>query len=120
MSAIIWVDPRDCEPPHGLDMSSPHDYLKVEALARDFAAHGFDRMRPALLGYPLGGRIQLLSGTHRHAAALLTGTRLPITLWLGSSVEEAWGRTVWRRVMEDIPVAELERWTRDDVDARRP
>lgn len=27
---LVWVDPIDCIPPHGLDMSSEHDLVKVE------------------------------------------------------------------------------------------
>jgi hypothetical protein len=116
MSVIVWVAPEDCDPPHGLDMASNHDADKVAGLAAGFAKVGFDRKAPALVGYPLAGRIQLLSGTHRHLAALLTGVRLPVVLWLSSDIKRAWGHLEqWLRVMEDIPVEILESWTRDEL-----
>lgn len=106
---VVTVDPGDCDPPHGLDLTRPRDANKVNDLAEAFAASGFDRDKSALVGYPLDGRIQLLSGTHRHRAATLTGERLPVTLWLRSDVEESWGDLDrWRRLMTDIPVRELE------------
>jgi len=120
MSVITWVDPHDCDPPHGLDLTTAHDADKVNMLAEAFSRSGFDKSKSALVGYPLAGRIQLLSGTHRHEAAKRTGTRLPVTLWLGSSIDEAWGDLDnWLRVMKDIAVADLETWTRDDIERNR-
>ena len=72
------------------------------------------------MGYPNNGRVQLLSGTHRHEAAKRTGIRLPIMLWLRSSVEKCWGELEhWLKLMRDIPVAELENWTREDIENNR-
>jgi hypothetical protein len=46
--------------------------------------------------------------------------KLPVMLWLRSSIEEAWGELDdWLRVMRDISVAELEMWTREDVERAR-
>jgi hypothetical protein len=119
MSVVVWVDPRDCDPPHGLDLTSAHDANKVNFLIDAFLANGFDKNEPALVGYPRDGRIQLLSGTHRHEAAMQAGTRLPVVFWLQSTIDGAWGELQdWLRVMEDIPVAVLEKWTREDVEAR--
>lgn len=104
---MIWLDARDCDPPHRLDLTRPRDANKVNARADAFAERGFDLDYPALVGYPLGGRVQLLSGTHRHRAALLTGVPLPVTMWLRSDVEAAWGDLDrWRVVMRDIPAKE--------------
>lgn len=64
--------------------------------------------RSCLVGYPLDGKIQLLSGTHRHRAAELAGIQLPVTLWLRSDVERLWGTPDWKKLIEDIPVRELE------------
>ena len=118
MSAIVFLHPDDCTPPHGLDMDSEHDRLKVLKLARAFEANGFDMEEPALVGYPaLGGKVQLLSGTHRHRAAEMTGTLLPVTLWLRSNIEGYWGfLDEWRVVMRDIPARELASWTREDLE----
>lgn len=118
MSVVTWVDPNDCDPPHGLDLTTARDANKVEFLMDQFFhGDGFDTDEPALVGYPLEGRVQLLSGTHRHEAALRTGTLLPIVFWLRSDIEEAWGDLKqWLRVMEDIPVKTLETWTREDLE----
>lgn len=120
MPCVVWMHPSDCDPPHGLDMESEHDRTKVLGLVVAFAEVGFDRRFPALVGYPNGaGRIQLLSGTHRHRAAEMTNTYLPVTLWLRTDVESSWGLEDWMRVMKDVPVQELEKWTREDVEKHR-
>lgn len=120
MACVLWVHPSDCDPPHGLDMEAEHDRKKVKDLFDAFAAEGFNKKYPALVGYPNGeGRIQLLSGTHRHFAAVMAGILLPVTLWLRSDVEESWGMEEWARVMRDVPVEELENWTREDVEKHR-
>lgn len=75
---FVWMHPIDLDPPHGLDLEpGSRDSLKVEALTEAFAKDGFDRDEPALVGYPLNGRIQLATGTHRHEAASRAGIRLP-------------------------------------------
>ena len=108
---VVWVEATDCDPPHGLDLRRPRDANKVNWLAEMFCAEGFDVRCSALIGYPSGdGRIQLLSGTHRHRAAILTGQKLPVTMWLRSDIERTWGDLEeWRRVMEDISVEDLEK-----------
>lgn len=107
--AFIWVDPSDCDPPHGLDLApGSRDSLKVEMLVEEFSKNGFDLNQPALVGYPLNGRIQLLSGTHRHTAAIRAGIRLPVTMKLRSVVSAAWGTPDWDNLIEDIPVKDLE------------
>ncbi len=105
---FIWIDPNDCDPPHGLDMTSAHDAKKVDDLEEEFQKNGFNIDMPALVGYPLNGRIQLLSGTHRHLAASRCGIKLPVTLWLRSDVEETWGTELWDRTLEDISVRKLQ------------
>lgn len=105
---LVWLDPNDCDPPHSLDMSSEHDASKVEMLVEAFSKDGFDKNYPALVGYPLNGRIQLLSGTHRHMAAGIAGIKLPVTIWLRSDIETRWGTDLWESAIADIPVLELE------------
>ena len=117
---ITWVEANDCYPPHGLDMKSTHDSDKVNWLETMFRDEGFDKQFPALIGYPLDNKIQLLSGTHRHEAAKRTGIKLPVVLWLRSDVMSSWGfLEKWLHVMKDIPVKELETWTREDVENNR-
>jgi len=118
MSVVTWVDPADCDPPHGLDLTMPRHFNKVNMLVAAFLERGFDTSYSALVAYPLNGRLQLLSGTHRHEAAKRAGIKLPLTIWLRTDIETTWGHLdEWRRVMQDIPVAVLETWTRADVEA---
>ena len=104
----MWVNPDDCMAPHGLDMSSEYHYNKVEWLRKQFVEDGFSLNESALVGYPLDGKIQLLSGTHRHRAAKLAGIDLPVTMWLRSDIERLWGTPEWMEVTEDISVNDLE------------
>lgn len=105
----IWVDPSDCDPPHGLDLEpGSRDSLKVEKLQQDFEQFGFDLDMPALVAYPNNGRIQLLSGTHRHEAAKRVGIKLPVHFIMRSLVEAKWGTDEWANIIKDIPVRELE------------
>jgi hypothetical protein len=104
----VWVSPGDCDPPHGLDMTARHDFDKVRLLIRAFSAGGFDMNEPALVGYALNSRIQLLTGTHRHMAAKeVPDQLLPVTLWLRSDVEECWGTELWEQLIADVPVRDL-------------
>lgn len=107
---FMWIAPEDCDPPHGLDMFSARDYRKVAVLREEFEKEGFDLEMPALVGYPMNGRVQLLSGTHRHEAAKQAGIKLPVTVWLRSDVEQSWGTDDWLTIIEDIPVGRLTRW----------
>lgn len=104
---IIWVLAEDCIPPHSLDLQSKHDREKVEYLAQEFAKYGFDPNFPALVGYPLDGKIQLLTGTHRQLSGELSNTKLPVSMFLRSDIEKAWGTPAWQRVVADIPVLKL-------------
>lgn len=111
---FVWADPNDCLPPHSLDLSSEHDARKVEDLCLAFLSAGFDLNMPALVGYPIDGKIQLLSGTHRHLAAIQAGIKIPVTLWLRSNVESLWGTELWPDLIKDIPVNELEEFSVED------
>ncbi len=107
----VWLDPEDCVPPHGLDLSpGSRDDQKVCRLEAAFRARGgFDPEYPAVVGYPDGaGKVQQLTGTHRHEAARRAGVKLPVTLFLRSYVEAAWGTDRWATLIQDIPVKDLE------------
>ena len=118
MSVVQWIYPHDLDPPHDLNLGhGSSDLDRCLALYQTFRVSGFDRSQPALVAYPCNRRIQLLSGTHRHQAALWAGLRLPVVFWLRSSIEEAFGNLdKWLHVMREIPVASLETWTRADLD----
>lgn len=105
----VLLHPDDCDPPHGLDLEpGSRDSLKVEYLTECFARDGFDPKMPALVGYPLDGRVQLASGTHRHEAAKRAGIRLPVKLTLRSYVEATWGTPAWEELIADLSVESLE------------
>lgn len=105
----VLVHPEDCDPPHGLDLTpGSRDSLKVEMLTEAFAKDGFDPNEPALVGYPLNGRIQLATGTHRHEAGKRAGIRLPVHIVLRSVIEAIWGTPKWLELLKDIPVKDLE------------
>ena len=104
----VLFHPSDLIPPHGLDLTpGSRDSRKVEFLQMAFATSGFDPDEPALVGYPSEGKIQLLSGTHRHEAARRIDMQLPVRLVLRSVVETTWGTPEWEETIRDIPVAEL-------------
>jgi hypothetical protein len=88
-------------------MDSARDANKVEDLRQQFEENGFDINYSALVGYPLDGKIQLLSGTHRHLAAKQANILLPVTLWLRSDIERMWGTDLWDKTIQDIPVKDL-------------
>lgn len=103
------LDPSDCDPPHGLDLTNgSRDSQKVGELEEAFRKNGFDKTKSALVGYPLNGRVQLASGTHRHEAARRAGILLPVNMQLRSIIEAAWGTPAWMEVIKDISVQDLE------------
>jgi len=105
----VLAHPSDCDPPHGLDMTEGgRDWLKVRHLEQCFREWGFDPGEPALVGYPLNGRIQLLSGTHRHLAAMNINMMLPVRIILRSEWEAAWGTPEGAHMCRDIRVSDLE------------
>lgn len=105
----VLLHPDDCDPPHKLDLNlGSHDDIKVKWLEMMFKESGFSKDHSALVGYPLNGRIQLLSGTHRHEAAKRAGILLPVTLFLQSKVQAVWGTEGWKDLIKDIKVKDLE------------
>ncbi len=90
-----WLDPSECLPPHAI--THPE---KVDELARMFKRGGWSPQEPSLVGYPYYHLTQLLSGSHRHAAALLAGIRVPVVIVPNGVVESRWGRlAAWQDMM---------------------
>lgn len=83
---VSWLSPSSCLPPHRV--ARPE---QVEALAAAFREAGWDVQQPALVGYPWGEGIQLLSGTHRHAAAAQAGIKIPVKIVPYREVQWSWG-----------------------------
>ena len=98
MNKAIWFFPDFCDPPHRVARPEQVDDL-AEKLEE-----GWDRGCPALVGYPVldqrGIRIQLLSGSHRWAAANRVWTMLPVVIVQFSEVDECWGTDRWFDLMK--------------------
>ena len=64
--------------------------------------------RTRLIGYWSGLDLQLLSGTHRHGAALIAGLdRIPVVIKPREDVEAAVGDLeLWREVMRTVPTGD--------------
>lgn len=96
MNGVKWVAPSSCLPPHRV--ARPEQVL---ALAAAFREAGWDMREPALVGYPWGEGIQLLSGTHRHAAAAEVGMMIPVVIVPYEDVKWSWGHLErWLELMK--------------------
>ena len=96
MPELLRVHPNMCEPPH-----RPTHPTKTNFLMRKFLAGGWDASRPALVGYWDDDGIQLISGSHRWAAALDANITMPVVVWEWHTVGEAFGRLeLWEALME--------------------
>lgn len=100
---IAWISPWFCKPPHGV--SRPE---QVISLAESFkTGRGWALYAPALVGYHLDERnVQLLSGSHRWAAAIEAGMPMvPVRLHPRAVVEAAWGNLGhWVEIMRPVMV----------------
>jgi hypothetical protein len=94
---LRMLSPRSCIPPHGV--SHPE---KVYELANKFILYGWGENQLPLIGYPLKGKIQLLSGTHRWNAAKLAKLELiPVLIRKRKQVENAVGDLdKWKVIMD--------------------
>lgn len=92
---VRWIPPSTCDPPHAVGRPE-----QVRRLFLDFLKRGWDIEKGALVGYPLGDRIQLLSGSHRWAAAKMARIRIPVVIRHPEEVWAAWGDLEkWGRLM---------------------
>jgi len=91
---IQWLSASELIPPHRVIR-----FGQVDSLWETFKYVGWDTSKPVLRGYFDGGKVQLLSGTHRRAAAELAGIKVPVIVWSKAEVEAAWGTPLWDRIM---------------------
>ena len=96
---VQWVHTVSCDPPHRVTHPDHVEWL-IDALRRD----GWDG--PALLGYWLDGRIQLLSGSHRWAACQFDGRRMPVVLRPFGDIEQLYGTDGWVAMIQSPPVVQ--------------
>lgn len=99
---IQWLPASACLPPHGI--THPEKALQLH---KAFLEPGWDLSQPVLVGYPVpseagdssctngaapyGDGIQLLSGSHRWAAAAEVGIRIPVHIVPYEAVEWSYG-----------------------------
>lgn len=96
----VWLDPALCDPPHEVD-----DVLFFVRLTECFARFGWAAEQPVLLGYCFEGRIQLVSGSHRWAAARAAGICVPVVLRSYEEVISTWGEPAWLEWLQNPPLA---------------
>lgn len=87
-----YFRPHTLTPPHRVTRPE-----HVDALADDMRLWGW--RGDALVGYRLHGETQLLSGTHRQAAADRLGLYVPVMMHPLADVTAAWGTDDWFRIM---------------------
>lgn len=93
---IKLLSPSECHPPH--KVTHPE---KVDALVTSFSQVGWNPIAPHLIGYAEdNGHVQLLTGSHRYAAALIADIKLPTKVYTKRYVEACWGYLdVWQMLM---------------------
>ena len=91
-----WLHPTRCKPPH--KVTHPE---KLEQLIVDFQLFGWMDSHPHLVGYRVLHTIQLLSGSHRWAAARVVGIDIPVVVVPHQQVWDAWGDVgKWKTLMQ--------------------
>lgn len=98
---IVWLNPIILTPPHGVS-----NLEKYHGLLDQFARDGrWGDGKEPLIGYWLTGTystaVQLLSGSHRYAAARMAEIFVPVLVREISEVWDAFGDVPrWRRIMD--------------------
>lgn len=90
---VKWIYPKHCNPPHRV--THPE---KLRDLYEQFNLKGWDITKPPLLGYS-DKKIQLISGSHRHAAAKLADIRIPVIIYPMKRILKIWGTEEWLHVL---------------------
>ena len=91
------MSPKLCCPPHQITHEE-----KYTSLICDFRREGWKKGTPALKGYIFETYIQLVSGSHRWAAANYVGIDVPVDLHSYNDVYLIWGTDRWIGWIEDV------------------
>jgi hypothetical protein len=86
---VTWIDPNICDPPHRV--THPDKFLELVEM---FSDKGWDTSKPVLLGYTLD-KIQLISGSHRWAAANEVNIKIPVVVYSYDEIADIWGTDAW-------------------------
>jgi len=99
----LWLNPDRCLPPH--KVTHPN---KLEELKADMLANGWRLGEPILLGYwdEQARKVQLVSGSHRWAAAQELGLKIPVEVLSYKRAYELWGTEEWCSWLKQPPVLE--------------
>lgn len=98
--AVVWIETWRCDPPHRITHPEKYDELRSEFIAR-----GWGDGCPALLGYSLDGRVQLVSGSQRWAAAHDAGLKqIPVVVVSYDDAREFWGSDQWIAWVQKPPM----------------
>ena len=88
------LSPQLCDPPHRITHLE-----KVCDICRSLAVNGW--VGDQLVGYLLDGRIQLINGSHRWAAAKELGIHIPVVVVSYAYVQDIWGDLdKWQQLLE--------------------
>ena len=93
---VRCVDPMSCDPPH--KVTHPE---KFDELVREFSTKGWDINCPNLIGYDFDGRTQLISGSHRWAAAKVAKIQIPVEIHSYEYVHSIWGTDQWMKLLNN-------------------
>ena len=94
MVMLRHFTPGAVTPPHKVTRPEQVDFLA--AAIEEYGWQG-----PPLVGYRVDGGVQLLSGTHRHAACRRLGFAMPVVLREFEDVKAAWGDLEkWKQLMD--------------------
>ena len=97
MNNVQWIDTNLCDPPH--KVTHPEKFYELLEL---FLKYGWDNNHPPLLGYWFEDKIQLISGSHRWAAANEAHIKIPILLYSYEFIKNIWGTEEWLQILKDV------------------
>lgn len=99
----LWLNPNRCLPPHRI--THPEKLVEIK---ENMLANGWRLGAPILLGYwdEEERKVQLVSGSHRWAAAKELDVRIPIEVISRKKAYELWGTEQWCAWLSKPPVLE--------------
>lgn len=95
LDKVTWINPNLCDPPHKVTHLE-----KFLELCDMFYTIGWDISKPPLLGYPIYKKIQLISGSHRWAAAVRANIKIPVIIYSYEQIYEIWGSDTWLLILD--------------------
>ena len=98
ISKITYLNAADCFPPHRVTHIN-----KFEELTNEFKEYGWSKNHPPLIGYfTIEYGYQLISGSHRYAAAKKANIKIPVLLQSYAYIKLIWGSDSWANLLTCI------------------